>query len=179
MGFKRVGINVKISNKASIYDCHNIEIGDNSRLDDFCLLSGRIVIGRYCHVTPMCLIAGGLPGVFMSDYCTLAYGSKIFSQSDDYSGNSLTNSLMPKMYKKEIFLPVNIGKLVIIGSGSTVLPGVNIEEGCAIGAMTLVNKSTTPWGIYAGIPAKRIKERSQKALEMLNDFELKLVRSSR
>jgi len=103
LGFKSIGLNVKISDKASIYDCEQIEIGDHSRIDDFCVISGKIKIGKYCHITPTCLVAGGAPGITLSDFTTIAYGVKIFSQSDDYSGNSLTNSLIPKKYKRKSF----------------------------------------------------------------------------
>jgi len=40
MGFKALGKNIKISTKASIYNIDQIEIGDNSRIDDFCVISG-------------------------------------------------------------------------------------------------------------------------------------------
>lgn len=170
MGFKYLGINVKISDKASIYSPELITLGDNSRIDDFCVISGKVVIGQYCHITPSCLVAGGAPGIFFSDFCTLAYGVKIFSQSDDYSGATLTNSLIPKKYKNEICKKVNVNRHVIIGAGSIVFPGVNIGEGCAIGAMTLVNRSTIPWGVYVGIPARRIKERQKDLLELEKQF---------
>lgn len=170
MNFKRLGRDVLISDKACIYNADQIEIDDESRIDDFCILSGRVCIGKYNHITPMCLIAGGLPGVYFSDFCTLAYGAKVFSQSDDYSGESLTNSLIDKKYKKEIFLPVFLKKHVILGAGSIVLPGVTIEEGCSIGAMTLVTKNTTAWGVYAGSPARRIKDRSQGLLTLEKSF---------
>jgi len=170
VGFKYIGENVKISDRASIYDAGQIEIGNNSRIDDFCIVSGRVVIGAYCHITPMCLVAGGSPGIFFSDFCTLAYGVKIFSQSDDYSGETLTNSLIPKHFKKEIMKPVFLGRQVIIGAGSMVFPGVNIAEGCSVGAMTLVNKNTEPWGIYVGNPAKRIRERKKNLLELEKQF---------
>lgn len=62
--------------------------------------------------------------------------------------------------------PVLLKKHVLIGTGSTVLPGVTIGEGTSIGAMTLVNKSLDSWGIYIGIPAKKIKDRSQKLLKL-------------
>ena len=94
------------------------------------------------HITPMCLIAGGKPGVYFADFCCLAYGVKVFSQSDDYTGGSLTNSCIPRKYKKEIFESVNIEKHVIIGANSVIFPGVNISEGCSIGAMSLLIKST-------------------------------------
>ena len=108
MGFKALGKNVKISEKTSIYNPEKIQIGDNSRIDDFCVISGHVTIGRFCHITPMCLVAGGKPGIFMSDFCTLAYGVKVFSQSDDYSGKTMCNSTIPKKYKEEIFEKIGL-----------------------------------------------------------------------
>lgn len=175
IGFKSVGKNVKISDKASIYNPELIEIGDNSRIDDFCVVSGRVVFGNYCHITPMCLVAGGIPGVFFSDFSTLAYGVKVFAQSDDYSGLTLTNSLIPRKYKEEIFKPIGIGKHVIVGAGSVIFPGVEVAEGCSIGAMTLLNKSTEPWGIYVGNPAHRLKDRKKDLLELEKKFLLEIV----
>lgn len=170
LGFKRLGKNVKISDKASIYNCDQIEIGDNSRIDDFCVISGRVVIGRYCHITPMCLVAGGGPGVYMSDFTTLAYGVKVFSQSDDYSGETLTNSLIPTEYKKEIFKPVHLYRHVIVGTNAVIFPGADIAEGCSIGAAATVLSPTKPWGIYVGNPAKRIKDRKQDLLVLEKEF---------
>lgn len=170
LGFKFLGNNVKISDKASIYNPETIEIDDNSRIDDFCVISGMVKIGKYNHITPLCLIAGGEKGVFLDDFCTLAYGVKVFSQSDDYSGNSMVNSLIPKIYKKEEISTVRIERQVIVGAGSIVMPGVIIAEGCSVGAMTLVNKSTKPWGVYIGTPAKRVKERKQDLLKLEAKF---------
>ena len=46
MGFAHVGRNVKISDKASIYGAEEMSIGDHSRIDDFCVVSGKIEMGR-------------------------------------------------------------------------------------------------------------------------------------
>ncbi|MES1927747.1 acetyltransferase [Salinisphaera dokdonensis CL-ES53] len=170
MGFKALGRNIKISDKASIYNPESIELGDHTRVDDFCVVSGTISIGKYCHITPMCLIAGGSAGITLSDFCTLAYGVKVFAQSDDYSGATMVNSLVPKKFKNEYFAEVSLERQVVIGANSTVLPGVTIREGCSVGAMTLVNKSTDPWGIYAGNPARRIKDRKRDLLELEVQF---------
>lgn len=170
MGFKSLGKNVKISDKASIYNANEIEIGDNSRIDDFCIISGNIKIGSYCHITPMCLLAGGEKGIDLNDFCTLAYGVKIFSQSDDYSGETMVNSLIFKKFKNEKKEKVTLERQVIVGAGSMIMPGVTVAEGCSIGAMTLVNKSTKPWGIYLGIPAKKVKNRKQNLLELEKQF---------
>ena len=84
----------------------------------------------------------------------------------------MTNSLLPKKYKKEILLPVKLGKHVIVGAGAIVLPGVDIAEGCSVGAMALLTKSTQPWGLYIGSPARRIKERKRDLLELEKQFLL-------
>ena len=54
MGFKSIGENVLISDKASIYGVKNIEVGSNVRIDDFCIISageGGIKIGNYVGKT--------------------------------------------------------------------------------------------------------------------------------
>lgn len=166
MNFKSLGKNVKISDKASMYDCEQIEIGDFSRIDDFCVVSGKIKIGRNVHITPQCLLAGGTPGLVIEDFATLAYGVKIFTQSDDYSGETMTNSTVPKQFKNELKLPVRIGKHSIVGAGAIIMPGVHIAEGNSIGANSLVLKTTESWSIYVGSPARKIKERKNDLLEL-------------
>jgi acetyltransferase-like isoleucine patch superfamily enzyme len=139
-----------------------------TRIDDFCVISGNIKIGKYVHIAPHCLVAGGEEGVEFGDFSGLAYYVQVFTQSDDYSGKTLTNPTVPTEFKNEYKAKISIGKHVIIGAGSVVFPGVILEEGCSVGALSLVRKSTTPWGIYVGNPAKRIKERSKELLELEN-----------
>jgi acetyltransferase-like isoleucine patch superfamily enzyme len=138
--FRKLGKNVKISNNAKFYFPKDIEIGDNSRIDDFCILSGKIIIGKFAHPAPMCLIGCGIKRVFISDFATLAYGVKIFSQSDDYVRGSMTNSTVCKEFKNVKYSAVTIGKHVIIGTNTVIMPGCNLREGSSIGAMSLVTK---------------------------------------
>lgn len=170
MGFKYLGRNVLISNRAAIYNPEKIEIGDFSRIDDFCVISGVLKIGSYVHIAPHCLVAGGTEGIVMEDFSGLAYYVQVFSQSDDYSGRTLTNPTVDAKYKMEKKSAVNIGRHVIVGSGSVVMPGVQLAEGCSVGALTLVHKSTESWGIYAGNPARRIKERKRDLLQLEVQF---------
>ena len=172
-GFKKIGKNVKISTKASIYNSECIEIDDNSRIDDFCVISGKVSLGKNVHIAPYCLVAGGTEGITLEDFSGLAYSVQVFSQSDDYSGRTMTNPTIPEKYKKETKKSVHISKHVIVGTSSIIFPGVTVAEGCSVGAMTLVSKSTEPWGIYVGNPAKRVKNRSQDllALEQLYKSE--------
>lgn len=165
MGFKSLGREVRVSDRASVYDAERIELGDFTRIDDFSVVSGTVRTGRNVYVGPQCLVAGGAKGVTFGDFSTLAYQVKVFTQSDDYGGLTLTNPTVPAQYKQEIKAAIDIGRHVIIGAGSAVMPGVQLAEGCSVGAMSLVNRSTTAWGIYAGIPARRIKDRQRGLLE--------------
>ena len=80
IGFKYLGKNVLISNKTSIYNAKNITIGNNTRIDDFCILSageGGIEIGDYVHI---------------ACYSSLIGKGKI--QMNDYSGPMAANSVL-------------------------------------------------------------------------------------
>ena len=77
-----------------------------------------------------------------------------------------TNPTVPEKFTNVIEEPVVIKKYSNIGAGCIILPGVTIAEGCALCAMTLATKDTKPWGIYLGYQCIRIKERSQKMLEL-------------
>ncbi len=170
IGFKQIGKNVKISTKASIYNYGQIEIGDNSRIDDFCVISGKIQIGKNVHITPYCLVAGGEKGIVFKDFTTIAYGVQVFTQSDDYSGKTMANSTVPIKFKNEFKKKVVLEKHSIVGAGSIILPGVMLAEGTSVGTMSLVRTNTEPWSIYIGIPAKKIKNRKKDLLKLEQKF---------
>lgn len=161
MGFAHVGDNARLSDKASYYNCANIAIGDNVRIDDFCVLSagaGGILIGSHIHVAVYSALIGA-GKITLSDFSNISSRVSIYSSNDDYSGASMTNPTIPKEFTDVQHADVVIGRHVIIGSGSVVLPGVELEQGVAIGALSLVNRSCQAFGVYSGVPAKRIKER--------------------
>ena len=171
LGLKSVGQNVLISRKASIYGSENIQIGDNVRIDDFCILSGKIQLGSFIHISAYTSLFGGREqGIVLEDYATVSSRCAIYALSDDYSGEYMTNSVVPKEYKNVLEAKVEIKKYAIVGSGCTILPGVIIKEGVAVGAMSLINKDLDEWGIYAGIPCRRIKERSKKLLDIASNL---------
>ena len=170
IGFKKVGANVLISRKASIYSPEIISIGDNVRIDDFCILSGKIEIHNYIHIASYSCLYGGSDGIVLFDYSNISSRVCIYAKTDDYSGQSMTNPMIPNKYKNVISAPVIIKKHVIIGSTSVVMPGVTLEEGSAFGAFSFITKDSLPWSINIGIPAKRIKDRERDILRIENKF---------
>lgn len=82
----------------------------------------------------------------------------------------MTNPTVPSQFTGVTHADVFLGRHVIVGSGSVILPGVTIEEGAAIGALTLVNKNCEAFGIYMGNPARRISERKRDLLELEKQY---------
>ena len=170
--FGGVGQGVRISRKSSIYSAESIYFGNNVRIDDFCILSGPIKIGSHVHIAAYTALYGG-GGISLCDFCNLSSRVSIYSVSDDYSGETMTNPTIPEEFKIVDRAPVVLGRHVIVGSGTVVLPGVVIGEGSAIGALSLVNKEIEPWGIYAGIPVRKINDRKQNLLKLEAEYFLR------
>ncbi|WP_411360676.1 acyltransferase [Pseudidiomarina sp. YC-516-91] len=179
LGFESLGKNVLISSKASFYNCARIAIGDNTRIDDFTVISAGecgISIGSHVHIAVFSLLIGS-GKITVDDFAGISSRVSIYSSNDDYSGNYLTNPTIPSSFTNVSVAPVRIGRHVIIGSGSVVLPGVHIDEGGAIGALSLVTKNCEKFTVYVGNPLKRLKARSQKLLEVEREFLLGLNES--
>ena len=167
-GFKRVGKNVQIAKTCTIVGLDRIVIGDNVRIDGYCTLvvagTGYLNIGTHVHIAAYSSLSAS-EGIELHDFSGLSQGVTIYSRSDDYSGESLTNPTIPAKYTSVTRGAVVLGRHVIVGSGSTVLPGVHIGDGSSVGAHSLVTHSLDPWGVYFGQPAKRLKARSRTLLE--------------
>ena len=172
MGFKSFGENVLISDKSSIYGAKNIEIGSNVRIDDFCIISageGGIKIGNYVHIACYASLIGN-GKIVLGDFVGVSGRVSIYSSSDDYTGLAMTNPMVPEKFKKVNNGDVIINKHTIIGASSVILPNVNIGDGCAIGALTLINRDCEEYSIYTGNPFKKIGKRLKKFLKYEKDI---------
>lgn len=169
--FAELGDNVMISRDARLYRPERMRIGSNVRIDDFCIVSGSVTFGSYIQISVYCYVFGDVAGITFGDFSALAHGVKVFTASDDYSGRSLTNPTVPDDFKPgKVSAPVSIGRHAIIGAGSVILPGADVAEGTAVGALSLVAEPTEPWRIYVGCPARPIRHRERDALELEERF---------
>lgn len=168
-GFCAIGSNVKIAKNCTIVGLSNISIGSNVRIDGYSTIiasgDGKLNIGSFVHVGGWSFLSAG-NGITMEDFSGISQGVRIYSRTDDYSGQYLTNPTVPEEFTCAEGGPVTLEKHVIIGSGTVVLPNVTIGEGSSVGALSLVNKNLGPWGVYFGLPAKRLKERSKALLNL-------------
>ncbi|MDY4524136.1 MAG: acyltransferase [Treponema sp.] len=112
-----------------------LKMGHHSSIGAFSYIgcAGQINIGNYVMIGPR---------------CTMIAEQHNFSDA---------NEIMQKQGVTQ--KGINIEDNVWIGANVTILDGVTIKSGCVIGAGAVVTKSTEPNGIYAGVPARKIKER--------------------
>lgn len=170
--FKHTGENVLISSKASFHNPSNISIGSNTRIDDFCVLSagsGGILIGNNVHIAVYTSLIGK-GKITIGDFANISSRVSIYSSNDDYSGEFMTNPTVPEKFTNVTHGDVFIGKHAIIGSGCIILPNIIIHDGVSIGSLSLVKEDCESFYVYAGIPAKRIRKRSDKLLKLEKEF---------
>mgnify|MGYP000962530625 CR=1 FL=1 len=166
IGFKSIGSNVLISRYSSIYSPEKISIGNNVRIDDFCILSGNLTLGSHIHISAYVAMYGS-KGIIMEDYTGISPRSLLFSAMDDFSGDFLIGPVHSEELTNVTGGKIIISKFSQIGANSIIFPNVIINTGTIVGAFTLVNKSLEEWGIYVGIPAKRIKERRRNLQKLI------------
>lgn len=167
LGLKSYGKNVRISRYAQMYSPEKISIGDNVRIDDFCILSGRITIGSHIHIAAYCAMYGADYGIVMEDYTGLSARATIYAAMDDFSGDYLIGPIHEDEYTNVTGGMVRICAYSQIGAGALIFPNLIVSEGAVLGAMSMTKKSLEPWSIYAGVPAKRIKNRSKRLLDLM------------
>ncbi len=160
MKFKKIGEDVIVSNLCVISRPNLVSLGNHVAIDQFVTITTNAEIGDYVHIAPNCSIIGGASSkVIMKNHSGMAAGARVIAGGADFNSGTLTNPQVPKEYRSEIIGDVIFEEFSILGTNSVVLPGVTLSEGCVIGANSLVTKTTEPWTIYVGNPAKPIKKR--------------------
>jgi galactoside O-acetyltransferase len=169
LGLGSCGERVSVSRKASIYCPSHIHLGCDVRVDDFSVITAGpdavVRIGNHVHIAAHAALFGG-GGIVMEDFSGVSSRVSVYSVTDDYSGEFLTNPTVPKVLAGVTAEPVVLEQHVVVGAGTVILPGVRICIGSAVGALSLVNEDLPPWGLYAGIPARLVRPRSQRLLDL-------------
>jgi len=168
MKFGSLGKNVLIARNTVLVGTEQMFFKNNIRVDSFSVLiasNGSLIIGDYVHISSGAYLACS-GGVVLEDFAGISAHVKIFSASDDFSGIALVGPCEPEQYRKIKKERVVLEKHALIGAGTTILPGVTIGASAAVGAMSLVTKSLKPFNIYAGVPARLVRSRSQNHTEL-------------
>jgi acetyltransferase-like isoleucine patch superfamily enzyme len=138
----RFGENVKVIKPVNLYEC---KIGNDCFIGPFVEIQKGVTIGNRCKVQSHAFIC---ELVTIGDDCVISHGVKFINDPFSIGG--------PAMGDKNLWKETNIGSHVSIGTNSTILP-VNICSNVVIGAGSVVTKNITVSGIYAGNPAKFLR----------------------
>lgn len=171
---RSVGSDVYIGDNVDIRRPALVSIGNHVAIDNGFYITTAAEIGNYIHIAPYVTVIGGEKGLLkMGNFTNISAGGKIICGSDAFLGDGLiTAPGIPEEYRDRLIIePVIFEDFANVGAGVTILPGVILAEGSVIGAGSLVNKSTEPWTIYIGSPAKPYKARKkEKMIEFANQL---------
>ncbi len=137
------GNNVTVVEPVNLYEC---QIGDDSFIGPFVEIQKGVKIGRRCRIQSHTIVC---ELVTIGDDTTVAHG--VVFINDPYQRGG------PARGDKTLWKATNIGENVSIGSNATILP-VAICDRTVVGAGAVVVKDITVAGIYAGNPARLLRE---------------------
>lgn len=165
MPFKSLGHDVMIHERVTLVGIENISIGSHVRIDPEVILlaTGSLTIGSYTHIAPGVFITAKA-GFEMRNFANIAHGARIYTINDDYSGEHLMGPTIPAELLGLSSGAVLMEEHASVGAGAIVLPGVTLAEGSVLGALSSIARSTEPWTIYGGVPAKPIRERRRDVI---------------
>lgn len=166
-GFARRGSDVHIGNSVEFRRPHLVSIGSHVAIDSGCYITTAVEIGDYVHIGPYVTVIGGEHALLiMRNFTNLAAGCRVICGSDRFMGEGLIGpaSLPPQYKDKMKVAPVVIENFANVGTNAVIMPGVTLAEGSVVGACSLVTKSTEPWIIYSGIPARARKPRQRETM---------------
>lgn len=177
LGFISIGDMVAVSEYATFHNPNTISIGSNVRIDDFVVITGKVEIGNFVHIGSHCSLLASDGRIELGDFSGLAPGCRLFTGSDDYTGEMLTNPTIPHELRRVKSGDIVVKEHAILGASSVVLPGVVIHEGASIGALSLVSKDLGAWTINVGSPCRKIGDRKTDLLSLVErvaDYSEKL-----
>jgi acetyltransferase-like isoleucine patch superfamily enzyme len=159
MKFQTIAADVKLGRDVKIFDFVNLygcEIGDETKIGTFVEIQRGARIGRRVKISSHTFIC---EGVEIEDQVFVGHGVTFIN--DRYPSAVTTDGSLQTAADWTV-VPTIVRTRASIGSGSTILCGVEIGEGAVVGAGSVVTKDVPPHTIVAGNPAKvlrRVEER--------------------
>ena len=150
---------------AYIYPVKGIspEMGNNCFIAPNATIVGDVVMGNDCSVWFNAVIRGDVNSIRMGNKVNIQDGAVVhctFGKTTTYIGNNVS------VGHNAIVHGCVIEDNVLIGMGSIVMDNCHIGINCIIaaGAVVLENTKVEPGTIYAGVPAKKVKDISQEII---------------
>jgi len=139
-----IGEGTRILDQVNLYKC---KIGKNTKIDAYTYIEEGVKIGDNCKIRAFTFIPQGV---------------KIEDEVFIGSGVIFTNDKYPRAKGEWKLLPIVVKKGASIGSGSVILPGVNIGERAIVGAGSVVTNDVPAHAIVTGNPARVVRRLVKK-----------------
>ena len=150
----RLGRDVKIFEFVNLYGC---EIGDESKIGTFVEIQKGARIGRRVKISSHTFIC---EGVSIEDYVFVGHGVTFINDRFPRATNAAGELQTEHDWK---VVPTVVRRGASIGSGSTILCGVEIGEGAIVGAGSVVTKDVAAGMVVAGNPARVLRPVERQA----------------
>lgn len=125
----------------------------NKTFGSGCYFSGnKLTVGKGTWINFKCAFENHIASVEIGNNCAIAMEVLFCTTSHTMQQDENIRAGF------EIHLPIKIEDGCWIGARATILQGVTVKKGCVIAAGSIVTKDCEPNGLYAGVPARRIKE---------------------
>lgn len=145
----QLGKNVALSKFINLYGC---TIGDNTKIGAFVEVQKNAKIGSNCKISSHTFIC---EGVHIEDDCFIGHGVTFINDTFPRATTGEGALQTEEDWKVETTV---VKRGASIGSGATILSKVTIGENAIVGAGSVVTKDVPPGSIYAGNPAKFLRE---------------------
>ncbi len=177
---KKVGENAVFGRSIVFRHPGSVSIGDNSIIDDMCLLDAKgqtnegIVIGKNVFIGRNSILSCKNGNIRICDGANIGFNCEIFSSSEVRLGeNSMLAAYtyliggshefgdlsMPVVDQAEVSSGIDVGRNVWLGAGVKVLDGVRIGNDTIVGAGAVVSEDLPEKAVAVGIPARVVRKR--------------------
>ena len=135
------------------------KIGEKTKIWAFANIQDGAMIGKHCKISDGCFVE---KGAVVGDYVTLKNGVSVFEgiiiEDDVFCGTNtaFVNDRYPRSHRKDSWVleKTTVKKGAAIGSNSTIMCGIVIDEYAVIGAGSVVTKNVPAFTVVAGSPAE-------------------------
>ena len=160
MRFQTIAPDVKLGKGVTIFDFVNLygcEIGDETRIGAFVEIQRGARVGRRVKISSHTFIC---EGVELEDHVFIGHNVTFINDRYPRAVNAQGELQVDRDWK---VVPTVVRRGASIGSGSTILCGIEIGEGAIVGAGSVVTRSVPPGTIAAGNPARVLRKIEREA----------------
>lgn len=139
-----------VRGRTLLYRLAGFEIGAGTTISPRCFFGRAMSFGRRCFVNYDCFFNTS-GGISVGDDVHFGPGVAVVTSTHDVGPANRRAGAVSAA-------PVVIESGCWLGARVTVLPGVTIGAGCIVAAGAVVTSSLDPNGLYAGVPARRVRD---------------------